>query len=87
MHDESKWKDNFQEDIFYSHVSSISFKVLNGLFGFESSGNKSQVSDTNGHILVVDVIVTDESFTPVNLYNSNMQIEQTNSLMMEVPII
>ena len=40
---ESKQKDNFQGDLFYSHGLSIYCGVLIGLFGFESIKAKTQL--------------------------------------------
>ena len=77
---ESKWKENFQGNLLYSFDSSVSCGVLIDFFGFESNEIKNKLCDANGGILILNVIINDERFIIVKLYNSSTEIEQIKTI-------
>ena len=62
--DEKKWKDDFEDPLFFSHGKTNSLHIID------------KKSDENDRILIIDAKVNDEKFFLINIYNSNTESEQ-----------
>ena len=52
---EEKWKDELNGQIFFSHVKSNLCGVFIAFFGSKSVRITKEISDNNGHILILQV--------------------------------
>ena len=77
---EQKWKDELNGQIFSLNGKSSSCGVFIALFGSKSVIITKEISDNNGRILVLQVKTDDENYLLVNLYNSNTEPEQLETL-------
>ena len=66
--------------IFFSNGKSNSCGVFIAFFGSKSVTITKEISDNNGSILVLQVKIDDEIYLLVNLYNSNTEPEQLETL-------
>ena len=78
--DQKKWEDDFKDLLFFSHGSTNCCAVAIGFCGLKSLHIIDKKSDENGRILIIDAKVNDEKFLLVNLYNSNTESEQIETL-------
>ena len=65
---------------FFSHRKSDSCDVLSGYFGIEILIFKKQQTYEEGHILIINVSISDSEYILINLYNANIKIEQVDVL-------
>ena len=77
---ETKWKNEFSGQLFYSHGKTNSCGVLTGFYGNKTFKLVKEMSDKNGRILILDVIIDDSEFLLINLYNANTELEQLKTL-------
>ena len=77
---EHKWKDESNGQIFFSHGESNTCGVFIAFFGSKSVTITKEISDNNCRILVLQVKIDDEIYLLVNLYNSNTEPEQLETL-------
>ena len=77
---EQKWKDELNGQIFFSHGKCNSCGVFIAFFGSESVTITKEFSENSGRILVLQVKINDEIYLLVNLYNSNTESEQLETL-------
>ena len=76
----TEWKDDFAGEIFFSYRLTISCGVMSGYLG-NSTFNADKISkDNEGRILIIDAEIGDDAFVLINLYNSNTEAEQLQSL-------
>ena len=66
--------------IFFSHGKSSSCGVFIAFFGSKSATITKEISDNSGRTLVLQVKIDDEIYLLVNLYNSNTEPEQLETL-------
>ena len=62
--DEKKWKDDFEDPLFFSHGKINSLHIID------------KKLDEKDRILIIDAKVNDEKSLLVNIYNSNTESEQ-----------
>ena len=75
-----KWKNELNGQIFFSHGKSNSCGLFIAFFGSKSITITKEISDNSGRILVIQVKIDDEIYLLVNLYNSNTEPEQLETL-------
>ena len=51
--DEKKWKDDFKDPLFFSHVTTNSCEIATGFCGLKSLHIIDKKSDENGRILIM----------------------------------
>ena len=76
VNDEIKWKDNFKDEVFYSHGKSNSCSVLICFIFSKKFFIRNKLSDNDGRILILYVNIDDENFILINLCNPNTEDEQ-----------
>ena len=75
------WKDKLNEQILFSHGKFNSCGVFIAFLGSKSVFITKEIFDNNGRILVLQVKIDDEIYLLVNLYNSNTELEQLETLL------
>ena len=60
--DEIKWKDDFKDEVFYSHGKSNSCGVLIYFIGSKKFFIRNKLSDNDGRTLILHVDIYDEKF-------------------------
>ena len=76
----NKWRDDFQEQIFFSHRTANSFVVMIGFPGNKTIKYNKIRTDNNGRIIVLEAEIDDEISLLINLYNPNTEAEQVKTL-------
>ena len=66
--------------IFFSHGKSSSCGVFIAFFGSKSAIITKKISDNSGRTLVLQVKIDNEIYLLVNLYNSNTEPDQLETL-------
>ena len=79
--DEKKWADELKEPIFFSHGKSKSCRVAIGYIGNDKVDVLDKKTGKSGCILILDVMVDEIFFVLVNIYNSNIELEQVMTLL------
>ena len=77
---ESKWKNEWNGKLFFSHGSRNSTGCA---IGFSKKFNFKLIKeskDTEGRILILEVEIDDQKFLLINLYNANSETDQINVL-------
>ena len=77
---EKKWKEDFHGKASFFHGKTNSRGVLIAYFGTEKFAVKKQQTDHSGRILILDVSINDSEYILINLYNANIEKEQTEVL-------
>ena len=74
--DEEKWQNEWGGKLVFSHGSSDSKGVCIG-FTKKMDAKLEKIScDNNGRIIIIDLILDDEKYILINLYNANTETEQ-----------
>ena len=81
---QQKWKDELNGQIFFSHSKSNSPGDFIAFFGSKSVTITKEISDNNGCKLVLQVKIDDKIYLLVNLYNSNTELDQLETLYMDL---
>ena len=81
---QQKWKDELNGQFFFSHGKSNSSGVFIAFFGSKSVTITKEISDNNGCKLVLQVKIDDKIYLLVNLYNSNTELDQLETLYMDL---
>ena len=78
--DEEKWQNEWGGKLVFSHGSSDSKGVCIGFTkNFDAKLEKISC-DNNGRIIIIDLILDDEKYLLINLYNANTESEQLNTI-------
>ena len=77
--DEKKWNGNFKGTQFFSHETTT-YGVAIGYSGAKSFILEERKTDKNGCILLLGVIIDEQNFLLVNLYNVNTEKDQLNTI-------
>ena len=85
--DEIKWRDEFNEELFFSHGKTNLCGVAIGFYGSKTIEQINKISDKSGRILLVEATVDDTVFVLINIYNANTESEQLETLLDLVSII
>ena len=75
---EQKWKGDFKGRVFFSYGKINSCGVLTAYFGKKTFAIKTQETDNEGHVLILDVSVHGSEYIPTNFCNSKTEKEQIN---------
>ena len=87
VNDEIKWRDEFNEELFFSHGKTNLCRVAIGFYGSKTIEQINKISDKSGRILLVEATVDDTVFVLINIYNANTESEQLETLLDLVSII
>ena len=71
VNDEIKWRDEFNEELFFSHGKTNLCGVAIGFYGSKIIEQIKKISDKSGRILIVEAKIDDTVFVLINIYNSN----------------
>ena len=74
--DEVQWQNEWGGKLFFSHGSNDSKGVCIGFTGNLDPKLEKISYDNNGRIIIIDLILDDEKYIFVNLYNANTESEQ-----------
>ena len=58
----NKWRDDFQEQAFFSHGTTNSCGVMRGFLGNKKSKCSKVMTDNNGRIIVLEADIDDKIF-------------------------
>ena len=81
VNDEIKWRDEFNEELFFSHGKTNLCGVAIGFYGSKTIEQINKISDKSGRILLVEATVDDTVFVLINIYNANTESEQLETLL------
>ena len=81
VNDEIKWRDEFNEELFFSHGKTNLCGVAIGFYGSKIIEQIKKISDKSGRILIVEAKIDDTVFVLINIYNSNTESEQLETLL------
>ena len=84
--DEKKWVDELKGPITFSHGKTNSCGVAIGYIGNNKVNVLDKKIDKNRH-MILDVMVDDTNFVPVNIYNPNTETEQVTCVLDFVKIL
>ena len=87
INDEIKWRDKFNGELFFSHGKTNSCGVAIILYGSQTIEQMNKISDKSGRILLAEATIDDTVFLLINIYNTNTESEQLESLSDLVSII
>ena len=68
----NNWRNDFREEVFFSHGSTSSCGVMIGYLGSKKIQLNKINKDDHGRILIVDA--------NINFYNANIESEQINTI-------
>ena len=77
---ESKWKSQWNGNIYFSHGSSNSTGCAIAFTDKFPVKIVKQSKDTEGRLLILETIIDDDKFLLINLYNANTESEQVKVL-------
>ena len=80
INDENKWTNEFGGKVFFSHGSSNSCGVLIGFVGSNNLDIKNILRDSEGRILILDIVLENEELLLINFYNANTECNQIKTL-------
>ena len=80
INDEKNWCDEFKGELFFSHGKTNSCGVAIGYFGSQQFTIESKKTDNGGRILVLEASLEDKKYILINIYNSNTESEQMETL-------
>ena len=81
----NEWRDNFKGDIFqkryfFSDGTTSSCSVIIGYLGNKKFSINKICKENNGRVLIIEAEIEAETFSLLNLYNSNSDTEQLQTL-------
>ena len=80
INDEKNWCDEFKGELFFSHEKTNSCGIAIGYFGSQQFTIESKMTDNGGQILVLEASLEDKKYILINIYNSNTESEQIETL-------
>ena len=80
INDEKNWCDEFKGELIFSHGKTNSCGVAIGYFGSQQFTIESKKTDHGGRILVLEASLEDKKYILINIYNSNTESEQIETL-------
>ena len=80
INDEKNWCDEFKGELFFSHEKNNSCGIAIGYFGSQQFTIESKMTDNGGQILVLEASLEDKKYILINIYNSNTESEQIETL-------
>ena len=86
INNEIRWRDEFNIELFFSH-EKIKCRVAIGFYGSKTIEKTNKISDKSGRILLVEATIDDMVFPLINIYNSNTELEQLETLLDLVSIL
>ena len=87
INDEIMWREEFNGELFFSHGKTNSCGVAIGFYGSKTIEQINKISDKSGRVLLVEATVDDTVFVLINIYNTNTESEQLETLLDLVSII
>ena len=78
--DEEKWQNEWGGQLVFSHGSSDSKGVCIGFTKNLDVNLEKNTCDNNGRIIIIDLILDDDKYLLINLYNANTEAEQLNTI-------
>ena len=76
----NEWQDDFKGEVFFSCGSTSSCGVMIGYLRNKKFSVNKICKDNKGRVLIIEVEIKIETFTLLNLYNSNSEAEQLQTL-------
>ena len=80
INDGKNWCDEFKGELLFSHGKTSSCGVAIGYFGSQQFIIESKKTDNGGRILVLEASLEDKKYILINIYNSNTESEQMETL-------
>ena len=80
INDEKNWRDEFKGELFFSHGKTNSCGVAIGYFESQQFTIESKKTENGGRILVLEAPLEDKKYIFINIYNSNTESEQMETL-------
>ena len=71
--DETKWKDDFKGELFFSYGKTNSYGVVIGYTVKRSFKLLKNKNNENGRCLILEAMIDDYVFILINLYNPNTE--------------
>ena len=87
INNEIMWSDKCNGELFFSYGKTNSCGVAIGFYGPKTIEQINKTSDKSGRILLVEATVDDTVFVLINIYNTNTESEQLETLLDQVSII
>ena len=87
INDKIKQRDEFKGELFFSHGKTFSCGVAIDFYGSERIKQTNKKSDKSGRILLVEATIDDTVFVLINIYNTNTESEQLETLSDLVSIL
>ena len=87
INDEIKWRDKFNGELFFSHGKTNPCGVAIIFYGSQTIEQMNKISDKSGRILLAEATIDDTVFLLINIYNTNTESEQLETLSDLVSII
>ena len=75
-HDEKRWCDDLNGNLYFSHRKTNSCSVAIGYVESKFFALANQTADKNGRLLLIEPIVDDIKFILINIYNCNTESQQ-----------
>ena len=69
IRDEIKWRDEFNREVYFSHVKTNSCGVAIDFYGSKKIEQTNRMSDKLGRILLVEATIDYTVFVLINIYN------------------
>ena len=76
----NEWWDDFKGEVFVSHGTTSSCGVMIGYYGNKKFSVNKICKSNNGRVLIIEAEIETETFILLNLYNSNSEREQLQTL-------
>ena len=77
----TQWCNDFgSKNIFFSHGTTGACGVAIGICLNEKFEIKKNISDLNGRFLILELVIGNNAFILINLYNANTQADQVKTL-------
>ena len=77
---EKQWNDKFKGQLYFCLGKTNSCGVLTGFYGNINVATKKLSNDENGRILILEVTTDDTEYLLINIYDSNTEQHQLETL-------
>ena len=80
LKDEVHWIQEFKGQLFFSHGKSNSYDILICYFGSKKLKIRNKIADKDWWTLILEIKLSNQFITLINLYNPNTESEQLEVL-------